>query len=89
MVVAKALGVLVISEPVYPYAEAPPIDVVMSYITGSSIQWGSDPRITSSALSKTAYLFLRVACHSLWPICFYTLSCLVRLSAFLICFFVL
>ena len=37
-VVAKALGVLVISEPVYPYAEAPPIDVVMSYITGSSIQ---------------------------------------------------
>ena len=29
---------------------------------------GVDPRITSSALSKTAYLFLRVACHSLWPI---------------------
>ena len=40
----------------------------MLYITGSSIQWGSDPRITSSALSETAYLFLRVACHSLWPI---------------------
>ena len=40
----------------------------MSYITGSSIQWGSDPRITSSALFETAYLFLRVACHSLWPI---------------------
>ena len=40
-VVAKALGVPVITEPVYPYAEAPPIDVVMSYITGSSIQWGS------------------------------------------------
>ena len=40
----------------------------MSHITGSSIQWGSNPRITSSALSKTAYLFLRVACHSLWPI---------------------
>ena len=40
----------------------------MSHITGSSIQWGSDPRITSSALSETAYLFLRVACHSLWPI---------------------
>ena len=29
---------------------------------------GSDPRITSSVLFKTAYLFLRVACHSLWPI---------------------
>ena len=64
----KALGVSVVMEPVYPYAEAPPLDVVMSYITGSSIQWGSDPRITSSALSETAYLFRRVACHSLWPI---------------------
>ena len=40
----------------------------MSYIIGSSIQWGSDSWITSSTLSKTAYLFLRVACHSLWPI---------------------
>ena len=36
--------------------------------SGSSVQWGSDPRITSSTLSETAYLFLRVACHSLWPI---------------------
>ena len=67
-VVTEALGVPVVTEPVYPYAEAPPLDVVMSYITGSSIQWGSDPRITSSALSETAYLFRRVACHSLWPI---------------------
>ena len=67
-VVGEALGVPVVSDPVYPYDESPPIDVVMSHITGSSIQWGSDPRITSSALSETAYLFLRVACHSLWPI---------------------
>ena len=44
------------------------LDEVMSHITGSSIQWSSDPRITSSALTETAYLFLRVACHSLWPI---------------------
>ena len=65
---AKALGVPVVTEPVYPYAESPPIDVVMSHITGSSIQWGSDPWITSSTLSETAYLFLRVACHSLWHI---------------------
>ena len=36
-VVAEALGVPVVTEPVYPYAEAPPIDVVMSHITGSSI----------------------------------------------------
>ena len=59
---AETLGVPVVSDPVYPY------DEVMSHITGSSIQWGFDPRITSSALSKTAYLFLKVACHSLWPI---------------------
>ena len=65
---AEALGVPVVTEPVYPYTEAPLLDVVMSYITRSSIQWSSDPRITSSALSETAYLFLRVACHSLWPI---------------------
>ena len=67
-VVAQALRVSVVTDPVYPYDESPPIDVVMSHIIGSSIQWGSDPRITSSALSETAYLFLRVSCHSLWPI---------------------
>ena len=65
---AEALGVPIITDPVYPFDESFPIDVVMSHITGSSIQWGSDPRIMSSTLSKTAYLFLRVACHSLWPI---------------------
>ena len=50
-VVAEALGVPVVSDLVYPYDESPPIDEVMSHITGSSIQWGSDPRITSFALS--------------------------------------
>ena len=65
---AEALEVQVVREPVYPYDETPPLDVVMSYIIGSSVQWGSNPRITSSKLSETAYLFLRVACHSLWPI---------------------
>ena len=65
---ADALGVLVVRKPVYPYDESPPLDVVMSYTTGSSIQWGFDSRITSSELSETAYLFLRIACHSLWPI---------------------
>ena len=67
-VVAEALGVPLVTDPVYPYDESPPIDEVISHITGSSIQWGSDPRITSSVLTETAYLFLRVACHSLWPI---------------------
>ena len=36
-VVAEALGVQVVREPVYPYDETPPLDVVVSYITGSSI----------------------------------------------------
>ena len=64
-VVAEALGVSVVTDPAYPYDESPPIDEVMSHITGSFIQWGSDPRI---ALFEIAYLFLRVTCHSLWPI---------------------
>ena len=65
---AETFGVPVVIDPVYPYDESPSIDEVMSHITGSSIQWVSNPRITSSALSEIAYLFLRVACHSLWPI---------------------
>ena len=65
---AKALGVPVVSNLVYPYDESPSIDDVMSYIIGSSIQWGFDPQITTFALFETAYLFLKVACHSLWPI---------------------
>ena len=65
---AEALGVPVVRELDYPYDESPPLDIVMSYITGSFIQWGSDPRITFAELTETAYLFFRIACHSLWPI---------------------
>ena len=57
-VVAEALGVPIVTDPVYPYDESPSIDEVISHITRSSIQWGFDPRITSSALTETAYLFL-------------------------------
>ena len=39
-VVAETLGVLIVTDPIYPYDESPPIDVVMSHITGSSIQCG-------------------------------------------------
>ena len=67
-IVAEALGVPVVREPVYPYEESPPLDDIMSYITESSIQWGTNPRITSTKLSETAYLFFRIACQSLWPI---------------------
>ena len=99
-VVADALRVPVVREPVYPYEESPPLDDIMSYITESSIQWGTNPRITSTKLSETAYLFFRIACHSLWPIshlhtiplkrCVFCMPLfLVRLSVFIICFFVL
>ena len=37
-VVAEALEVPVVQDAVYPYDESPSLDVVMSYITGSSIQ---------------------------------------------------
>ena len=36
-VVAKALGVPVVTDPVYPSNESPPINEVMSHITGSSV----------------------------------------------------
>ena len=65
---ADALRVLVIQHPVYPYNESPPLDDVISYITGFSIQWGFDPRITTVELTETHYLFFRIACHSFWPI---------------------
>ena len=63
-----ALGDPVVREPDCPYDKSPPLDVVKSYITGSSIQWGSDHRIMSVELTETAYLFFRIACYSLWPI---------------------
>ena len=99
-IVADALGVPVVRQPVYPYEESPSLDNVMSYITGSSIQWGSDPQITSTELTETTYLFFRIACHSLWPIshlhtiplrdvCFCTPLFLVHLLVFFICFFIL
>ena len=67
-VVADALGVPVVQHPVYPYDESPPLEDIMSYITGSSIQWGSDPWITTTELTKIHYLFFRISCHSFWPI---------------------
>ena len=67
-VVADALGVPIVPNPIYPYDASPPLDDIMSYITDISIHWGSDPRITSAELTETTYLFFRIACHSLWPI---------------------
>ena len=67
-VVASTLGVPKVQHPVYPYDESPPLDDIMSYLTGTSIQWGTDPWITSHELTETHYLFFQIFCHSIWPI---------------------
>ena len=67
-VVAAALGVPLVQYPVYSYDEFPPLDDIMSFITGTTIQWGSDPRITSHKLTEIHYLFFRISCHLIWPI---------------------
>ena len=67
-VVASALGVPKVQHLAYPYDESPPLDDIMSYLTGSSIQWGSDPRITSHKLTEIHYLFFQISYHSIWPI---------------------
>ena len=56
-IVASTLGVPKVQHPVYLYDESPPLDDIMSYLTGTSIQWGTDPRITSHELIEIHYLF--------------------------------
>ena len=64
-VVAVALGVLLVQHPIYPYDESLPLDDIMSFITGTSIQWGFDPWITSHKLIEIHYLFFWISCHSI------------------------
>ena len=56
-VVAFALGVPLVRQLVYPYSKTPPLDDIMSYLTDTSISWGTNPRITSYELTKLNYLF--------------------------------
>ena len=65
---ADAFGVLLFLHLIYTYNESLPLDDIMSYITGTSLRWGSNPQITSVELTETTYFFFRTACHSLWPI---------------------
>ena len=65
---ASDLGVPLVQQPVYPYDETPPLDDIMSLITGTTIQWGTDPHITSHELTELNYLFFWISCHSIWPI---------------------
>ena len=67
-VVAEALGVPLVQHPVYPYDKSPPLDDILSYITRTFIQWGSDPQITSHKLTEIHYHFFLISCHSIWPI---------------------
>ena len=67
-VVASALGVPKVQHPVYSCDESPPLNDIMSYLTGSSIQWGTDPRSTSHKLTEIHYFFFGISCHSIWPI---------------------
>ena len=68
LVVAFTLRVPKVQHHVSPYDESPPLDDIMSYFTRSSIQWGSNPWITSHELTEIHYLFFRIFCHSIWPI---------------------
>ena len=60
-VVVDALGVPLVQHPIYPYDESLPFDDIMSYLTETSIQWGSNPRITSHELTKIHYLFFQIS----------------------------
>ena len=62
-VVAFALRVPKVQHPVYPYDKTPRLDDIMSYLTDTSIQWGTDPQITSYELTEIHYLFFRISCH--------------------------
>ena len=57
-VVTFALGVPLVQQPVFPYTESHPFDGIMSLLTGTSIRWGIDPRITFHELTELNYLFL-------------------------------
>ena len=64
-VVAFALGVPLVRQPMYPYTETLLLDDIMSLLTGTTIRWG---RITSYELTELNYLFFQISCHSIWPI---------------------
>ena len=85
-VVASALGVPLLQQPIYPYDETPSLDDIMSLIIDTSIQWNTDPRITSHELTELNYLFfpdfmsfhlayLSFTHYSHREICFFVCSC--------------
>ena len=67
-IVATTLNVPFVQQPVYPYTEFPCMDDIMSLLTGTTISWGTNPRITKHKLTELNHLFFRISCHSIWPI---------------------
>ena len=67
-VVASALGVPLVQQPVYPYTEFPTFDDIMLLLTGTTISWGTNPRVTTHELTELNYLFFRISYHGIWPI---------------------
>ena len=67
-IVATALGVPLVQQPMYTYTETPLLDDIMSLPTDSSIRWGTNPWITSHELTELNYQFFQISCHSIWPI---------------------
>ena len=56
-VVATTLNVPLVQQSVYPYTKLPFLDDIMSLLTGTTISWGTDPRITTHELTELNYLF--------------------------------
>ena len=97
-VVAEALGVPIVTDLVYPYDESPPIDEAISLdhlssgvlILGSRLLRFLRPNICFLELRVTHCGPFLISTSSLWSdVCFYMRLCLVPLSVFLICSFVL
>ena len=62
-VVASAFGVPLVQQLVYPCTKTPHLDDIMSLLTGTSISWGIDPRVSSHKLTELNYLFFQIFCH--------------------------
>ena len=67
-IVASAFGVPLVQQLMYLYTKTPPLDDIMSFITGTSISWGTDHRVTSYELTKLNYFFFSISFLSIWPI---------------------
>ena len=66
--VSKALGVLIVHKPTYPYTEFLAVDDMMSLLCGRLVSWGFEPRINSCEFTELNSLNLRITCHNIYPI---------------------